>query len=135
MAMFSGGCVCGAIRYECDAQPMMMFKCHCRDCQHVTGGGYSPVLYFARKDFRLTKGSIAHHSTESMRGGKHKRGFCAQCGSRLTGGESERGIGLTAGSLDDPALFRPTLDVHVADAQPWDLLDPSIPKFDAYPPM
>ncbi len=37
---FTGGCVCGAIRYECSAEPIMMFKCHCRDCQHVTGGGF-----------------------------------------------------------------------------------------------
>ena len=49
MAKFTGGCVCGAIRYECDAEPIMMFKCHCRDCQHVSGGGYAPVLLFSRK--------------------------------------------------------------------------------------
>jgi hypothetical protein len=29
----SGGCVCGAIRYECDADPVIMMNCHCRDCQ------------------------------------------------------------------------------------------------------
>jgi hypothetical protein len=39
---FTGGCVCGAIRYECSAAPIMMFKCHCRDCQQVTGGGFVP---------------------------------------------------------------------------------------------
>ncbi|HEU0005684.1 MAG TPA: aldehyde-activating protein, partial [Terriglobia bacterium] len=37
---FTGGCVCGAVRYECSAEPIMMFKCHCRDCQRVTGGGF-----------------------------------------------------------------------------------------------
>ena len=37
---FTGGCVCGAIRYECTAEPIMTFKCHCRDCQRVTGGGF-----------------------------------------------------------------------------------------------
>lgn len=35
---FTGGCVCGAVRYGCTAEPVMMFKCHCRDCQRVTGG-------------------------------------------------------------------------------------------------
>src|SRR5271169_7134651 len=29
----SGGCACGAIRYECDADPVIMMNCHCRDCQ------------------------------------------------------------------------------------------------------
>src|SRR6266498_1756202 len=37
---FTGGCVCGAIRYECSAEPVMTFKCHCRDCQRVTANGF-----------------------------------------------------------------------------------------------
>jgi hypothetical protein len=82
---------------------------------------------------RITKGSLQHHSTESMRSGEHKRGFCAQCGSRISGGESAATIGIVAGSLDDPSLFLPTMDIHVADAQPWDLLDTTTTKFDRYP--
>ena len=52
---------------------------------------------------------------------------------RISGGESERGIGIAASSFDDPSAFRPQFDIHVADAQPWDQLDPAIPKFDRYP--
>lgn len=133
MTRFAGGCVCGAIRYECDAAPIMMFKCHCRDCQHVTGGGYAPVLLFRRNDVRITKGSLQHSATESMAGGEHERGFCASCGSCISGGKSASTIGTVAGSLDDPSLFRPTMDIHIADAQPWDLLDPATTKFDRYP--
>jgi hypothetical protein len=39
---FTGGCACGAIRYECNAEPIMMGKCHCRDCQHISGGPFVP---------------------------------------------------------------------------------------------
>jgi hypothetical protein len=133
MTTFTGGCVCGAIRYECDSDPIMMFKCHCRDCQHVTGGAYAPVLLFPRKDVRITKGTLQRYSTESMAGGEHERGFCSRCGSRVSGGKSATAIGIVAGSLDDPSLFRPTMDIHVADAQPWDLLEPATTKFDRYP--
>jgi hypothetical protein len=73
-----------------------------------------------------------------MAGGKHKRGFCAECGSRMTGGEHEdrpsEWIGITAGSLDDPNWFRPQTDFFVSDVQPWDLMDPVIPKYPLYPP-
>jgi hypothetical protein len=105
---FAGGCVCGTIRYECSAEPIMMFKCHCRDCQQVTGG--------------VSRGQLQYHFTPSLVGGRHKRGFCAECGSRLTGGESDERstgfIGITAGSLDDPSWFRPQMDFFVSDAQP-----------------
>jgi hypothetical protein len=133
MTTFTGGCICGAIRYECDVEPIMMFKCHCRDCQHVSGGGYVPVLLFPRNGLRITKGSLKLHVTESMRGGEHQRGFCTSCGSRISGGMSASAIGIAAGSLDDPSLFQPTMDIHTADAQAWDLLDPASMKFEGYP--
>lgn len=135
---FTGGCQCGAIRYECTAQPdeIQMFKCHCRDCQHVTGGPYAPVVYVPAKTFKLTRGTIRHHETPSEATGKHKRGFCADCGSRLTGGEGPgaTGIGMTASSLDDPALFRAQFEIFTSDAQPWDALEPALPHFEKYSP-
>ena len=112
-----------------------MFNCHCRDCQRVSGSGYQAVMYFPKSGFALTKGELRHHVTESIKRGENKRGFCAECGSRISGAESEQGIGIAASSLDDPSVFRPQFDIHVADAQPWDQLDPAIPKFERYPPM
>jgi hypothetical protein len=134
----TGGCACGAIRYEITVEPNMM-KCHCRDCQHVTGGPFAPALVAPREAFRLTRGQLRYHFTASLAGGKHKRGFCPDCGSRLTGAENEAGdspwVGVLAGSLDDPSWFKPRMDIFVSDAQPWDQMDPAIPKFDQYPPM
>jgi hypothetical protein len=131
---FTGGCVCGAVRYECTSRPIAMLNCHCRDCQQVAGGAYTPVVYVPRKAFRLIKGALRYYCTPSARGGENKRGFCPDCGSRLTGAESERGIGITASSLDDPSWFKPKMHLWVCDAQPWDVLDPNLPKFEQYPP-
>ena len=104
---FSGGCACGAIRYECSAEPVVMLKCHCRNCQHMTGSGFSPAVLVPAEAFRVTRGQLRYHFTRSAAGGQHKRGFCAECGSLLTGGENtERPtgvVGVTAGSLDDPS--------------------------------
>jgi hypothetical protein len=135
---FTGGCYCGAVRYECTAAPIMMVKCHCRDCQHITGGGFAAAVLVPAKAFRLIRGELRYHFTPDLAGGKHKRGFCAQCGSRITGAEkpdeSWDFIGILAGSLDDPSWFRPQMDIFVSDAQPWDQMDPAIPKFQQYPP-
>jgi hypothetical protein len=135
---FSSGCACGAIRYECSAEPIVMFKCHCCDCQRATGSAFLAGLLLPESAFHLTKGQLRHHFTPSTRGGKHKRGFCPECGSRLTGGEFDERptgmIGVTAGSLDDPSWFHPQMDVFVSDAQTWDQMDSAIPKFEHYPP-
>jgi hypothetical protein len=136
---FTGGCACRAIRYECTAAPIMMFKCHCRDCQHVTGGGFAPAILAPQDAFRLTRGRLRYQFTSSAAGGKHKRGFCPDCGSRVTGGESDERpsgfVGVTAGTLDDPSWFQPQMDIFVSDAQSWDQMDPAIPKFEQYPPQ
>jgi hypothetical protein len=131
----TGGCVCGAIRYEVTADPMVMFKCHCRDCQKTTGSGYTPVFYVPAKAFKITKGTPKYYETKSEMVGENKRGFCPECGSRLFGGETEQGQGITASSLDDPSLFKPQFEIWTSDAQPWDAIDAKVPKFGKYAPQ
>jgi hypothetical protein len=79
-------------------------------------------------------GYLAGGYWPSVANGGNLRGFCAECGSRLTGAQSERGIGVTASSLDDSSWFQPKMDLWTCDATRWDLLDPKLPKFDQYPP-
>lgn len=137
MTRFSGGCACGTIRYECKAKPLAMFNCHCRACQQVSGGPYAPVVLVRAKAFKLTQGTLRYHFLDNTAGGKHKRGFCPDCGSRITGGESDkpsRWLGLTASSLDDPSWFKAEYDIFASHAQPWDLMDPARLKHPEYPP-
>jgi hypothetical protein len=130
---FTGGCICGAVRYECTAtrDEIQMLKCHCRDCQRLSGGPYTPVVYVPKRTFRVTSGTIKYFETASEAGGPHIRGFCANCGSRVTGGEypGSAGIGMTASSLDDPSWFKPAVEMWASDAQPWDKLDSALPAF------
>jgi hypothetical protein len=132
-APFTGGCACGAIRYECTAEPFDMLRCHCRDCQRATGGPFSSVVYVPANAFKVTHGVLRYFHTPSLAGGHNKRGHCGDCGSPISGAETERGIGIHAASLDDPSWFRAQMEIHVADAQPWDALDPALPRFEQYP--
>lgn len=130
---YFGGCVCGAVRYEIRAKPLMMFKCHCKTCQMTTGSGYTPVVLVPAKAFKLLQGTLTKYTTDSIKGGDgNQRGFCGACGSRLTGAESPRWLGVTASSLDDPTLFKSEYDIFTQHAQPWDVLDPASKKFTEY---
>src|SRR5262245_23711384 len=80
---FTGGCACGAIRYESTTEPMEMFHCHCRDCQQSSGGPFSSFVIVPAEAFKLLQGSLRFHASPSTRGGKTNRGFCLECGSPI----------------------------------------------------
>lgn len=134
MKTVTGGCACSAIRYEVSAEPIVMFNCHCRDCQKTTGSGYTPVFYAPASAFKITKGTPKYYKTKSEMMGANIRGFCPDCGSRLFGGKSDFGQGITAGTLDDPSWYKPQHEIWSSDAQPWDAMDPNLPKFEGYAP-
>src|SRR6202158_1588403 len=56
---YTGGCACGAIRYEISAEPMVTNDCQCRDCQRESGTGHGSHLTFPRAGVKL-KGEAKH---------------------------------------------------------------------------
>ena len=129
---FSGGCACGAVRYTCTGEPKYMGNCHCRDCQRATGSAYFAAVAVTKADFNLNSGDLGWFESLSDRGKIMKRAFCTQCGSPilLINGASPDFRVLYAGSLDDPGFYQPSRDIFVASAQPWDHMDPEVPKYD-----
>jgi hypothetical protein len=129
MAKWSGGCACGAIRFECDADPVLMLNCHCRDCQQATGTAYAAILALPKAAVRLS-GEPRYHRRLGDSGHAVERGFCPSCGSPLCG-NLERFPDLfmvRAGSLDDPSRFEPAMDIFTESAHRWDHMGPEIPK-------
>jgi hypothetical protein len=81
--------------------------------------------------FRLTRGEPTYYTRQGDSGGEISRGFCAACGSPVVArfsGMSDS-VGIPAGSLDDPSSHKPAMDIFTASAQPWDSMDPDLPKF------
>jgi hypothetical protein len=105
-------------------------NCHCRDCQRETGSAYAAVLAVLRATFRVTEGKPKYFDLTADSGRKTTRAFCADCGSPLFGlpGISPDMVTIRVGSLDDPSAFRPGQDIYTASAQPWDYMNPDLPK-------
>lgn len=134
MSTFTGGCQCGAVRYECSADPICTGNCHCRDCQKASGSGYIPALGVPTDALRIT-GTVKYFESRADSGHTVSRGFCAACGSRLFGKSAEMGAitAIMAGSLDDPSRFKPAMDIYTSSAQLWDHMNPQLPKFAKLP--
>jgi hypothetical protein len=129
---FTGGCACGAIRYECSAEPLLSANCHCRNCQRASGSAYASPLFVPTPAFRFLKGEPKYYTAKADNGHTTHRGFCVDCGSPVVGKVDERPavVLIWAASLDDPSWHRPRADFFTASAQPWDYLNPALRKFE-----
>jgi hypothetical protein len=133
-APFTGGCMCGAIRYECSAEPLATGNCHCRDCQRSSGSAFVPGLFVLQEAVKIT-GEVKYYDMKADSGHTISRGFCPNCRAPLFGiSTSLPGvIGIRAGSLDNPSWHRPAMDFYTVSAQPWDSMNPDLPKFPKLP--
>jgi hypothetical protein len=125
----SGGCLCGAVRYELAGAPTTLCVCHCESCRRAVGAAAVPWGTFALASFRLTRGELAEYRSSAA----VTRGFCGRCGSSLTYRHEARPaeIDVTLATLDEPARFAPQIHVWVGDRLPWDLIGDGLPQFTA----
>jgi hypothetical protein len=132
----TGRCACGRLRYRSDEAPLAGLYCQCRDCQYDSGTGHSCHVMLAGTAFALS-GPVKLYESMADSGESVVRGFCPECGSSMIyRSDTFPGVTfVTAGSLDDPAWFMPTMIVYTSSAQPWDRLDAALARFDRMPPQ
>lgn len=130
----TGGCLCGKVRYEINAQPLSTANCHCRTCQKAVGAPYFAALFVPAEALKIT-GEYKEYASIAASGNTMFRGFCPECGTSLFGRNSKftQVRPVSAVTLDDPSGFEPEKDMWVADAQPWDVMDAKLPKFPGNP--
>lgn len=135
MAARTGGCLCGAIRYEAGGEPLFALMCHCRDCQQASGSGYVAAVRMPSAAFRITKGTPKTYIAKSDAGNEISRVFCGDCGAPLYVQVSTRPdmVGIRVSSFDDPSFFKPEANIFTKSAQPWDHMDAAVPRFETYP--
>ena len=134
-APYAGGCACGAIRFEIEAEPLMQNDCQCRDCQHMGGTGHGSYLTFPRPGVKQT-GEAASWSMVADSGNVKTHAFCPTCGSPvfMTFSAMPDVFTVHAASLDDPSRYRPQVVTYAVRGHAWDRLDPALRKFDRMPP-
>ncbi len=117
----TGGCSCGAIRYEIASFPLLLYCCHCTDCQRASGGAFALNMPVLVRDFRILHGDARGWRHRSPKGVEVTSRFCGDCGARLYGERSGRAeiVNLRAGTLDDTSWLVPAAHMFTRSAQPW----------------
>jgi hypothetical protein len=118
---FSGGCACGAIRYECTAEPVRVYHCHCTDCHKATGSAFHTGLLMSRQDVTFSGVEPKTWDRPTDSGNVVTEAFCGTCGSPIYVCSTARTthMPIKAGSLDDPKSVRAGTQIWTRSAVPW----------------
>jgi hypothetical protein len=100
----TGGCQCGAIRYEVTGAPHETYVCHCRECRKQSASAFGISVMVRSADLRLLQGHLRRWSRSTDSGRTLACFFCGDCGSRVWHGDLERAdeVSIKGGSLDEP---------------------------------
>lgn len=127
----TGGCNCGAVRYEVTEPLLRASYCHCKRCQRRTGAAASAQAHPAPGSFRIGSGR------EKLRMWKPPDGcgekwFCGDCGSAIFGSNASHpeSVGIRMGTFDADPGVRPSVRQFVAYAAVWEPLpDDGLARF------
>jgi hypothetical protein len=115
--MLTGGCYCGAIRYETAGPAVNQAICHCTMCRRTTGAPCVAWFSVPSQGFKLSKGEPAR-----FRSSDHAtRTFCSTCGTQIsfTDDASPEETDVTTCSLDEPENMPPHSHIFTGSAMPW----------------
>jgi hypothetical protein len=131
----TGGCLCGAVRYEIAAEPITSRVCWCRVCQRIGAGSGTVNVCFPSAATRID-GELADFVSVADSGNTMHRRFCPRCGVHLFSEAEARPhlIFVRAGTLDDPRIGKPLASIWLSQAPSWACIDPQLPRFDHQPP-
>lgn len=123
--MRSGGCLCGAVRYEVRGALRPIIMCHCTQCRRMTGH-FMAATAARHADFRVvTDGGLKWFAASQ----EAQRGFCAHCGSTLFWqGVGRDYLSIAAGTLDDSSGLEVAGHIFVADKGSYYEIDDGTPQ-------
>ncbi len=128
----TGGCHCGAVRYEAKGEAMHHAICHCSDCRKSSGAPMVGWIAYKAGDFAVTQGEAREHASSEPA----RRYFCATCGAGLyyiNEAFLPGIVDIQSATLDDPDAQPPGAHIQWAEHLGWvEKLD-QLPKFERFP--
>ncbi|MBM9509557.1 GFA family protein [Streptomyces sp. KK5PA1] len=115
---FTGGCLCGNIRYTVTGNPIAPLVCSCAHCKKLSGGPMTAWVGFLLQGFSWD-GPGGEPTWFATWPGVN-RGFCPQCGARICAlDDGASAVFVTIMSLDDHSVVVPEVQRFPEDAVSW----------------
>ncbi len=120
MAKIEGGCLCGAVRYSSDDDPLNQTICHCKHCQKQAGSAFSLMVAVFRFGLDV-QGDLTTFEDVGDSGQAVLRKFCAKCGSPVISDlvAVPDVVFIKAGTLDDTSWLKPDANIWTDHKQDW----------------
>src|SRR5882672_11159161 len=130
-----GSCLCGAVAFRIEAEPIVARSCHCRRCRKARGAAHATNMLVAIDGLRFTRGESELASYKIPEAKFYTQVFCRICGSKAPRVDAGRGFAIVPmGSLDDDPGIRPSEHIWVGSKAPWDDIHDDLPRYDEAPP-
>jgi hypothetical protein len=129
----TGGCHCGAIRYEARGEALTHALCHCTDCRRHAGAPMVGWTMYAEAAVTITRGTPRVYAS-SEHGRRH---FCPDCGTGLFYANAAMLPGIIdvqSSTCDDPSAVPPRIHIQTAERLPWMTRLDELPEFERFPP-
>jgi hypothetical protein len=120
-----GGCLCGAVRFKAEGEPINVRICHCRNCQKSTGSPFFARALFAQSALSVHGKTARYASSDAL-----DRVYCKKCGARLFAWRKSPAVaGVALAAFDDRNAFAPTEHIWVSEKMDWVKLDDGLPQY------
>lgn len=133
MTKHTGGCHCGAVRYEVEGESLTHALCHCSDCRRHSGAPMIGWTMYPQESVKVTQGTPKIYASSA----NGRRQFCPDCGTGLFYSNEETLPGLIdiqSATYDDPDSVPARIHIQTADRITWMEHAHELPAFDRYPP-
>jgi hypothetical protein len=115
-----GSCLCGAVTYEVEGEPMRCWNCHCSRCRKARSAAHATNLFVHADGTRFTRGEDNLSSFKPPEAERFTQVFCRTCGSPMPRIDRVRGFAVVPmGSLDDDPGMRPSRHIFTGSKAPW----------------
>jgi hypothetical protein len=126
----TGGCLCGAVRFEVTEPPLWAAYCHCTRCQRRTGTAAAVSARLVPGSLRVVQGDELVRAYVPPVDGFAKE-FCSACGSALWSRHRDDPsiVNVRMGAFDEDPGVRPSFRQFVDYAAVWEPITDDLPRY------